>query len=186
MGQYYRIYLEKENGEKDIWKTDVDGEFHGQKLMEFSWCRSPFTASLTKALYRNPTKVVTLGDYAKETDAEWVKTIYPMVWGDENIAHGIKSDVMPLDEKYIVNHTKKSYIDFSEYEKKSNALSYDEDHIVYPITILTSVGNGRGGGDYYGTWMINVGKWAMDVISVEDEVPEGYTRDGTFFVEGDF
>jgi hypothetical protein len=62
---------------------------------------------------------------------------------------------------YIVNHTKKVYI-----EKKGD---------FHPLPILTAEGNGRGGGDYNGPNMDLVGTWARDVISMEHEAPD-YTR----------
>ena len=47
---------------------------------------------------------------------------------------------------------------------------------IHPLPLLTAEGNGRGGGDYYGSDMELVGTWARDVISVERQVPEGYSE----------
>jgi len=65
------------------------------------------------------------------------------------------------DYQYIVNHTKKQYVD-----KKKNTY--------HPLPLLTAEGNGRGGGDYYGINENKIGYWARDVISSEKEVPDSY------------
>ena len=45
---------------------------------------------------------------------------------------------------------------------------------IHPLPILTCIGNGRGGGDYYGTNMDMVGAWAMDRITFTEEWPVAY------------
>jgi len=60
-----------------------------------------------------------------------------------------------------VNHTKKEYV------VKPRKGEY------HPLSLLTAEGNGRGGGDYRGSG--DVGRWARDIISMEDDIPEGYT-----------
>jgi len=60
--------------------------------------------------------------------------------------------------RFIVNHTKKQYV------AKGNSVNL--------LPILTAEGNGRGGGDYYGT--IPAGSWARDVISMEEVGPEEF------------
>ena len=44
------------------------------------------------------------------------------------------------------------------------------------VPLLVAEGNGRGGGDYHGINQIIVGTWARDVISVENNIQEGYTE----------
>jgi hypothetical protein len=68
--------------------------------------------------------------------------------------------------RFIVNHTKKLYVD------KNLGLtgSYD----FHPLPLLTADGNGRGGGDYRGDDLELVGQWARDIISLELEAPLGY------------
>ena len=60
------------------------------------------------------------------------------------------------------NHTKKQYVDKTKFK------------CYHPLPLLLAEGNGRGGGDYYGSNEDKIGIWARDVISVEDEKPEGY------------
>ena len=58
--------------------------------------------------------------------------------------------------------------------------------MIHPLPLLTSVGNGRGGGDYRGTLQDEVGTWAGDLIETQDVKPNGYTdaTDWFFFEEG--
>lgn len=61
----------------------------------------------------------------------------------ENYFTGIQPEAADYDEDYpiIVNHDKKEYVDIRDC--RSN-----DDWTVHPLPILTSSGNGRGGGDY--------------------------------------
>ena len=63
---------------------------------------------------------------------------------------------------YIVNHSKMQYV-----VKKG---------VIHPLSLLTAEGNGLGGGDYYGVNDDLVGSWARDIISMEDEIPDGFTE----------
>jgi hypothetical protein len=65
------------------------------------------------------------------------------------------------DYPYLVNHTKKQYVDKRKEE-------------IHPLPLLTAEGNGAGGGDYRGDNEILCGDWARDVISIETEPPVGY------------
>ena len=50
MGQYYRIYFEKNDGSCDVWRPNVaEKNFNGHKLMEFSWCGDLFADSIVMA-----------------------------------------------------------------------------------------------------------------------------------------
>lgn len=74
--------------------------------------------------------------------------------------------------RFIVNHTKKEFVDKRRVPSVNGWR-------VHPLPLLTSSGNGRGGGDYhpYGEEDAKfVGSWAGDVISVEPAKPEGYTE----------
>lgn len=91
-----------------------------------------------------------------------------------------------VKERYIVNHDKKQFID----KKKVPATDYyyeaETDKIwtykIHPLPLMTCEGNDRGGGDFHvnpdkeqGCTSL-IGTWARDLISVESEVPEGYTE----------
>lgn len=69
-----------------------------------------------------------------------------------------------------MNHTKKLIVDMSTAAADSRGFR------IHPLPLLTAEGNGRGGGDYHGAHETLVGSWARDVISIEKELPVGYTR----------
>ena len=68
--------------------------------------------------------------------------------------------------RYIINHSKKQFVDKTKAPKQEN-------FALHPLPLLTCEGNGRGGGDYRDDAPI-VGKWARDIISVEEVAPEGF------------
>ena len=68
--------------------------------------------------------------------------------------------------RFIVNHTKKEFVD------KTKVPSVDGWQI-HPLSLLTSAGNGRGGGDFRNENEF-VGTWGTDVISVEKEIPADF------------
>lgn len=80
---------------------------------------------------------------------------------------------------YIVNHTRKEFVDKrknSEYDKKE----YDGDDndeykrptmIEHPLPLLVCETASGGGGDYRGMNESDVGGWARDVITMESERP---------------
>ena len=76
----------------------------------------------------------------------------------------------------IVNHTKKQYLSMKEY---MNAVK-DEEWKMHPLPVLTAGPSmDYGGGDYHESCAINwdkVGIWSWDVVSVEEDVPEGYEK----------
>ena len=85
--------------------------------------------------------------------------------------------------RYCINHTKKQYVKVPEYKK--------DQWTIHPLPILTSSGNGAGGGDYAIEVCINpdekdwnkrkyepkpnakwVGAWAYDNISVSNDIKD--------------
>ena len=54
----------------------------------------------------------------------------------------------------------------------------------HPLPLLVAEGNCRGGGDYNGINENIVGSWARDVISVENNIQEGYTEFECKFDDG--
>ena len=75
--------------------------------------------------------------------------------------------------QYFVNHSKKQYLDMKRYTEQTN----ESDPIFrkyHPLPLLTAEGNGRGGGDYFGSEIEKVGIWARDVVSFENQIPDGF------------
>lgn len=172
MGQYFRPV----NLDKKEFLVSHDYK-SGSKLMEHSWMKNKLVIAVEFLLtkkgnwYKN--KIVWAGDY--------------MDYGlfledgndDENLFERTRKEfkkINPLrvssanNTRYLVNHTKKQYVD----KKKVQDINGWQ---IHPLPILTSSGNGNGGGDYRPNneeEQSYVGSWAGDVISVERSIPECY------------
>lgn len=178
MGQYYNVVIKNKNTIV-TYNRKVDGEYTLEKLMEHSWWYNPFVCSLTKLLYENltPCRVAWVGDYAYSADdlnipdGIDVAKLHEIAWGENSKTQEIHKDELYLDGKYLVNHTKKIYLNCDDYRRRSMAR---DGWVIHPLPLLTSIGNGLGLGDYYGTDMDAVGSWGWDSISVEDDIPTGY------------
>jgi hypothetical protein len=130
------------------------------KLMEHSYIGNEYMLAVEHLLSRKgmfyKSRLVWAGDYAdKEPEGENLYTL-----SDDKEPFCTKSDVN--SHKYIVNHTKKQYV--------------FKGTTIHRLSLLTAEGNGSGGGDYYGINYELVGIWARDVISMEDEIPDGFTE----------
>ena len=106
-------------------------------------------------------RVVWAGDYAdKEPNLD--KNLDALA-GDEKVI--TPNERIAKKYRFLVNHTKKQYVDKETLESN-----------IHPLPLLLSEGNGRGGGDYRGSDETMCGLWARDLISVEEESPEGYAQ----------
>lgn len=183
MGQYYRPILTNANGYERVYNRDIDGEYTMAKLMEHSWWLNPFVGSICKKLFKNPMKVVWVGDYsddAEETNEikkDELTRLCKKAWKCKG--HSIKKNELLLDNLYLVNHSKKVYLDCNEYKKECA----NDGWCIHPLPLLTAIGNGLGGGDYQEDDAWQVGMWANDLISIEEEIPDGYIIDDYYFRE---
>ena len=164
MGQYYNAVL-KINGEKEVFSIYVDGKFVGCKLMEHSYWDNSFVLAIASKFWRTKGQLAWVGDYADEDDFNW-NTEFEDAWS--NIARAdLSYNGFRLEGKYLINHTKKIFIDLDEYKK----LLEKENWIINPLSLLTAVGNGKGGGDFgdeqVGAKM--VGSWTWDIIEITDQ-----------------
>jgi hypothetical protein len=187
MGQYYNPV----NIDKIQWLYSHDYD-NGLKLMEHSYQHNNFVGAVMKLLtkggawYKN--RLVWAGDYGEKRLSDFPvpdaaeNMIQTLEGGDATINNlcndGNKLPVLPgLSESewanhVVVNHTKK------QYYRSKDLFPIDgvggDDMVICPLPLLTSDGNGQGGGDYDGEYMSLVGLWAGDQISVEFEIPDGY------------
>lgn len=173
MGQYYTPLI-KRDGEYTAYDTGV-----GYKLTEQSWIGS-VPDKIATLLYKNPAEFAWVGDYGNET--EWEKSFHRHAFGNDIIEHSMDSiSLLDITDKYIINHTKHEYIDMKEYMEKTVD---DEWGQMHPLSLMTAIGNGRGGGDYSSPVNIDkIGSWAGDVISIEDEAPKGFKSLDVWFSE---
>lgn len=169
MGQYYKVILLAENNLDiyEIIRCFIEPTCNnGSKLMEHSYIHNDFVAIVESLLspegmfYKS--RIVWAGDYA-DNEPNLNDNLYTITETQNNKAI-LSAAKISNDYIYILNHTKKLYIDKTKYDN------------IHPLPILTAEGNGRGGGDYYGTNMELVGTWARDVISVEKHKPDNYAK----------
>lgn len=169
MGQYYSpINL---NTFEWLYSHDYG---NGLKLMEHSYLNNSFVGVIMKLLTKGnkwyKTRIVWCGDYSENIFGE--TNLSSMCDDSEDIKLFKKiNPIEVLDENkerncFLVNHTKKEYVDFSELKPD------EDDWIINPLSLLTAFGNGGGGGDYSGVDMGLIGSWACDVISVEFDKEE--------------
>lgn len=152
----------------------------GAKLMEHSWLMNPYMKQVERLLSPGnkwyKTRIVWAGDYMQErlfVDKE--TTLYEECreWPESSL------EVDGPEILYVINHSKNMYIDLREVPDVKDAEGWK----IHPLSILTSSGNGRGGGDYRDDDDENVGYWAGDVISTDYEEPVGMEKFTAFFVE---
>jgi hypothetical protein len=170
MGQYYKVVILAENGttKKDYIRFYID-IWCGMKLLEHSYLKNDFVNTIEYLLspfgsfYKS--RIVWAGDYA-DVEKDSNMNFYTITDCDDESDKVYRPKRMLLDEEYIyiVNHTKKQFIDKSKYL------------IINPLPLITAEGNGRGGGDYYGSNEQLIGSWSRDVISIEKEVPDDFSE----------
>ena len=186
MGQYYTVGLKFKNKTKYL-NRQVEGcDFHiGAKLMEHSWFKNPFCLAVSESIYRRPSRIMWCGDYYEPEDfdefpAKTKKELLRVAKRlNEEGCTSIKKVDFDLKDKFLVNHDKKIYIDLNEYFKQN----VKDGWCIFPLSLLTAVGNGRGGGDYRGIGFEDCGSWLWDLVSIESEVPEKYEKTNYDFFE---
>lgn len=190
MGQYYNAVLKDRDGTLTVYNQQVKfkrGEneyYNGGKLMEHSWWRNEFCNFISSKIMNNPMYVTWVGDYSNESELE--DAGLPIKFFDLDTVYGEKVDFDLSSVSFLVNHSKKQYIDLKEYYEKSNVGGW----VIYPISLLTSIGNGRGGGDYHDKYpnFSKCGLWAGDLLELTNITAEelsklGFTKFDVYFKE---
>ena len=184
MGQYYRIAFKRKGDRKaKVNDRKVDGvdDYIMAKLREHGYLGTYICKAVANILANGRTRLAWVGDYADDGDLRQITSEdlnKDMVWG-KNPKHTFTDTDFNYVGKFLVNHTKKVYISFNEYI----AHAKDDEYILSPFTILTAVGNGQGGGDYFGKNAEMAGDWAWDELSIEKSAPDGYEPMDVFFGE---
>lgn len=208
MGQYYRPLLIYENGEQ---RSAYTHDFqNGLKLMEHSWIGNNFVNAILHEIKDNPARVAWLGDYSDDVVDEIAESEldfgsgfitsykdftekYQSVWSEDRVkdlpssTEQIDLSLENADGFYLVNMTKKCYIDMGRYVKDNsmpNRFGDDGTWCINPLPLLTCVGNGAGGGDYYSdAGKEDVGSWAFDKIYITYLRPGNFEEVRYFFYE---
>ena len=195
MGQYYGIIIKRPDGKINYNNRKIEGcDYQMAKLMEHSWMQNDTILAIVNQIYKEKCRLIWCGDYAEADEIDEVsngEASYDNLWGgDEHKKFKSNEISEPFTKydgdkfdysgKFLVNHTKKFYIAFDDYIKKS---TNKDGWCISPISLLTAIGNGRGGGDYGGKNVKKVGSWAWDEISIEDEKPKGFKKSPIFFYE---
>lgn len=177
MGQYYKPVILDTN-KKTVVKWMYSHDYgNGLKLMEHSFLENDFVGAFESLLIDNPQHVVWAGDYAKSCKGR-LTNVYDRCT-DNTKVHPSEISPQTVDAKFIVNYTKKQFID------KTKVPSYDGGWKIHPLPLMTCEGNCEGGGDFFGKDLSGlVGSWARDLISVENEVPKGFEEIRFNLVEG--
>lgn len=202
MGQYYMaVVIDPDKGKPLI------GDSRGcLKLTEHSWIGNDFVEGVFQHLYETPCRVAWLGDYSDSavrdmdyvdfgdgyiTDHDQFMVYYKGVF--ENSANNnnlLAPTVTPTDNhkgQYLVNLTKNEFLDVEKYITRSTIHpkwdTSGEPWCLHPLPLLTAVGNGQGGGDYYGQNMKDVGIWAFDKLVVTEKKPDNAKEVFYTFVE---
>ena len=171
MGQYYNIII-KRDGERKVQAFDrhIDGEYTMAKLTEHSWWLNPMVNAIAEKLYYAPSKIAWVGDYANENENEL--KLWKLAYGkngEREKYEMLHKTQFNLNGKYIVNHTKKLYLDCWQFLVDSIRQNPNQDYcswVLNPLPLLVAVGNGRGGGDYRGNNADQVGCWAWDTLEI--------------------
>ena len=190
MGQYYKVIIladdKKNNKEVIILYINPRQYGCGSKLMEHSYINTKLLNTVEYLLSKNgnfyKSRIVWAGDYAEyeyeDKDAEEPTNLYYLSEQYSSYQGVVEGDMS--DYKYVVNHTKKLYVD--KFESNQNDEDNEENKYnkytnkIHPLPILVSEGNGKGGGDYDGNNSHLCGTWARDVISMEKTIPDGYEK----------
>lgn len=172
MGQYYMPIIKRGNVLRRAYSHDFD---NGLKLMEHSYVGNNFVNVVANEIIDNPAQLYWVGDYAEESDFSspaMFKRIYGYAW---ERTRDNKTTVENPNEKfdwskdwYFINQTKKEYMEMPK----------EGDWIYTPISLLTAIGNGRGGGDYREENSM-VGYWAGDKVYLSENKPDDKYTDIT-------
>ena len=205
MGQYYIPVIRRRTNNKHVKTLCVFSHEYdnGLKLMEHSYIENNFVNIVLNELVNNPARVIWFGDYSGPKDIPGLnkhqfKALYQKVWesdpysASDRIFIHAKDALEEFDfddESYLVNHSKKVFIDLKKYKLEAPEASLfaerTEGWKINPLPLLTASSNGRGRGDYFpeSGFENNVGAWVNDLLEVKWDKPENYEEVQYFFRE---
>lgn len=178
MGQYYVCIIEKEG---ELKKFRPHNFKEGAKLMEHCYFNE-LTNTVATELLNNPSKVYWVGDYSEPgdfCDKETYEKVFTLAHKsyDKTGEKPSKEPVIDWTKDWkLINHTKRQYLNLSKVKNTRGALN--------SLVLLTAIGNGRGGGDYFDNEDEDmIGIWAGDLLEINEKAPEGYTEEPHVFMK---
>lgn len=172
MGQYYMPVIKRGNVLRRVYSHDFG---NGLKLMEHSYVDNNFVNVVANEIVDSPAQLYWLGDYAEPIDfssGSMFTRIYNYAWRrsrNQRTTVEVKNEVFDWTKDwYYINTTKKEYV----------LMPKPGDWVYTPISLLTAIGNGRGGGDYRGCNNM-VGYWAGDKVYLSLDKPNDKYNDVT-------
>lgn len=186
---------------KEEYPSNTDHYGCGCKLMEHSYMGNLFTTQFSMYLRTSDAvRLVWCGDYAMEDECKALGFEKSAVWANYKYEHRLRElgfDVCSKlyytrepkegELKYFINFSKKQYLDLEKYQRESSVRYEwaDSDLCIYPISLLTTLGNDRGLGDFHKGYIgyESVGIWAGDFVTISEEVPEGFEEFTVRFIE---
>ena len=167
MGQYYMASLVDE---KSNIKTLNPHEYdNGMKLMEHSYIGNNYMAAVMNEMNETPYRVYWLGDYADIKDFKnKTHKLYAKdrkkIWEEDRYRVHPEGNWNWGEISYLINIDDKLYIKLKKYNP--NAWN------VHPLSLLTAIGNGKGGGDYFAELNNDkVGEWAGKKLMITKNHP---------------
>lgn len=171
MGQYYTPVIKRGKKLRRVYSHDFD---NGLKLMEHSYIGNNFVNVVANELVENPAQLYWVGDYAEESDfasSSAFNSIYGYAWQRKRGRTTLEDTKEDFDwgkDWYYINLTTNEYV---KMPKCGN-------FVYSPISLLTAIGNGRGGGDYWGNNPM-VGTWAGNKVYLSTNKPDEKFEDIT-------
>ncbi|MBR1925911.1 MAG: hypothetical protein IJ837_03540 [Clostridia bacterium] len=198
MGQYYNILTYKDRKytvyDRSI-KTNQASkpEYMLAKLTEHSWIGNYTMESFSNIIYKNPMKVAWVGDYVNQIDIKDIHNpnlslkqaykLHEIAWNRKEKSLILKQ--FETSKMLLINWTKQEYLNMQEYIETNSIKEW----CMHPLSLLTAIGNEYGGGDYYGINKEQVGIWAFDEISFDDNnlkttlALKGFTKRDCNFID---
>ena len=172
MGQYYMPVIKRDKKVRRVYSHDFD---NGLKLMEHSYINNDFVNVVANDIVEDPAQLYWCGDYAEVSDFI-SQSMFDMIYGyawcrNKHCETTLENPNTSFDwnqDWYYINMTKKQYIKMP----KPGMWVYN------PISLLTAIGNGRGGGDYHGNNRM-IGAWAGNKVYLSRMKPEQKYEDIT-------
>ena len=186
MGQYWKAVLEQDD---ELVVVDPMELGSGWKLTEHSFFGNRAVLKVIDRLLAKAARVWWVGDYYNENIEGYREDVMKAAWCDCKEQEETGPQTSPITELsgYLVNHTKKEYIDMRKcFLSNEFAFGQEKGWCIEPLPLLTAVSNDLGGGDYHegGEDYELVGTWAGDVIEFNLERPDYAERTVSFLEEG--